>query len=464
MHKSTKYKNIEKLGSGGNGDVYLVSYNGSIFAKKTLKDFSKTNKYQRFVDEIKALTALSQIDNVVRIVDHYLPEKLRKQDVPFYIMPVGVPFVDYMSGKSHDVVIKAFLKIVKAVSNLHELNFTHRDIKPDNLLYINDEPVLSDFGLVDFPNKQHKSNQDENIGAKWTIAPEMQRTSSTAEFKAADVYSLAKTLWILLTGNKYSFEGQYIPRSNISLNNYVELKVNTMKMAGHWYYQSTVILDKLLNRATDNDPKKRPSADEFYEELNFWFKSNTDFFARNPYEWDDALNTIFPLGIPNKCEWDEIEKVYHVLDVLTKYDNLNYFFYPTRGGDSMKKVIYKDQKNFIINDTELMHVDKLIFTYLRSKEIGYFRLVIKNSDPITNKIYDNTEEFYVDENYNITEGVGKGYLVTRYLKGSFVFIHKSSKINELSGGKYNGISINGHSAIHNKISYDEYEKMLLNFL
>lgn len=34
------------------------------------------------------------------------------------------------------------------------------------------------------------------------MAPEMRRESSTADVSKADVYSLAKTLWIYLTGNK----------------------------------------------------------------------------------------------------------------------------------------------------------------------------------------------------------------------------------------------------------------------
>lgn len=73
----------------------------------------------------------------------------------------------------------------------------------------NDQFFLADFGLVDDPDKADITSTGEQIGAKRTIAPEMKWSSQRADGKPADVYSLAKTLWILLTGRRDSFEGQY---------------------------------------------------------------------------------------------------------------------------------------------------------------------------------------------------------------------------------------------------------------
>lgn len=124
----------------------------------------------------------------------------------------------------------------------------------------------------------------------------MKRNSTTAEYKCADIYSLAKTLYIPVTGRLHSFEGQYIPRSAISIDKYIDLQINTMTTIGNWYYNSIVLLEKLLIRATDNDPKNRPAAQEFLDELKFWFESNNDYYKRNVYEWDEAVRQLFPLG------------------------------------------------------------------------------------------------------------------------------------------------------------------------
>ncbi|PWS33355.1 serine/threonine protein kinase [Pedobacter paludis] len=464
--KIGKYQVIEELGKGGNGVVYQVRIGKLSYAMKTLKDFSKSFRYARFRDEVKALNDLGPIDNVVSLIDYNLPIEPETNDVPYYTMPIGVPYLKHIQGKDHELLFKDFLKIVKAVATLHDKEYTHRDIKPDNLLWIDGKPTLSDFGLVSFPDKSAKSPQNEKIGPQWTIAPEMQRTSSTAEFKKADVYSLAKTLWILITGSKFGFEGQYIPNSNISIDNYVEVMINKPTVAGQWYYHSTVILDKLLSEATDNDPTKRPTAEEFYKILEFWLQTNAKFEQRNPYEWEEAIDTIFPYGMPTTCEWTNKEQIFSVLKRLVAYDNLNYFFYPDTGGDMMGTLeLAPDQQTFIINGNRLILPEKLIFRSDSVKRISYFRLVVQNIGAVTNVPQGSThEEYLADEQYQYVaplyqEGVN-GRRVRKYLNGTFVFVNKRSRINDLRGPYRHGLYMDGHTGIHDQIPAEEYHQML----
>src|SRR5665213_1654102 len=328
-----KWQIRHRLGKGGNGVVYLVTDGVNLFALKTLIRFATTIDYLRFKDEITALDKLSSIKGIMDLVEYYLPESPTFDNLPYYVMLVAESFEKHLNGETHKVLFKRYLMIVKAVSELHQLGFTHRDIKPSNILLIGDQPLLSDFGLVSFPKKSSLSGRNENIGAKWTIAPEMKRTSTTADFKKADVYSLAKTLWILITGNQKGFEGQYIPKSSISVDRYVDVKINAMTNADTWHYFSIVLLERLLVQATSNDPKIRPTAEEFYDMLALWLKLNTDFFARNAHDWKEALDVLFPYGIPHQCEWDTLPEIIKVLKVQTEFDNLNYCFLPGRGGN-----------------------------------------------------------------------------------------------------------------------------------
>jgi hypothetical protein len=50
------------------------------------------------------------------------------------------------------------------------------------------------------------------------MAPEMKRESSNADLAKVDVYSLAKTLYILLTNNDKCFDGQYSTDSIFNLH------------------------------------------------------------------------------------------------------------------------------------------------------------------------------------------------------------------------------------------------------
>ena len=77
------------------------------------------------------------------------------------------------------------------------------------------------FGLVEYPAKADISLPRKDLGPKWTIAPEMKRNPHTADGKLADVYSMAKTMWILLTKEEKGFEGQYSSGSSIEIKKLV---------------------------------------------------------------------------------------------------------------------------------------------------------------------------------------------------------------------------------------------------
>ena len=50
---------------------------------------------------------------------------------------------------------------------------------------------------MDFPDNDDFTKSDRGLGAIFTIAPEMKRNPKPADASKADVFSLAKTLWML---------------------------------------------------------------------------------------------------------------------------------------------------------------------------------------------------------------------------------------------------------------------------
>jgi serine/threonine-protein kinase len=451
-----KYRYIRRIGEGGNGVVYEVEdQNGKQFALKQLFNIENKKAYKRFKAEIKVLSQLKGQKGIIEIMDSHFPDQPNHNKYPFYVMPIGKPFTNLLIGKPDENLFKSLILLCNSLIYLHSLDITHRDIKPANMLALHGGPVFSDFGLANFPHKEHISAPDEQIGAKWTIAPEMKRISSAAEYKKADVYSMAKTLWILITKQSKGFEGQYIPQSSIGLKNFIDLKINTTTVAGNWYYHSIVLLDKLLVDSTSNDPGERPTIDEFTSRLKYWLHSNEEYFERNPYEWKHALDRIFPVSIPYHAEWDLKEDIFKVLQVLTQYDNLNHMFYPSRGGMDMDTVEFAQEHGCLIllNDV-ILKPKQLLFDMIDDYKWSYFRLQCDKLTSLTG-VRGIREEMFLDESGTYVKET-EPYInrVSRFLSGSFVITFKMSAINQISG------LYNAYSGFHNKLSAAEYRKTL----
>ncbi len=445
------------LGRGGNASVYSIpNNNGERVAVKVSRAKKKDKTYLRFKDEVRILTELNGRPGVIPILHQYLPEYPSLSEPGYFVMPLAITIVDYLKGIKPALFFSTIINLSRVLSDIHDLNISHRDIKPDNILVLKNVPVFSDFGLADFPNKKKISKLNEKIGAKWTIAPEMERISSLAEFQKADVYSFAKTLYILLTNQQYSFEGQYIPNSSISLDKYIKLRINDpLKSIDEWEYTSVVQLEQLLIDSTNNDPSKRPSSLEFSERLNEWY--NATYEERNILEWEHCISKIFSYSIPDSCSWSKISEIKSILSLLSnEYDNLTYMFCPESGGTSLNEVSFTKEKNcLMLCDYMICKPAKLIFEFSEVFECSYFQLILDVLKPITGQ-KGNKEYIYLDsnDNYQIVQQEREKSIV-RYLKGSFVIVRKTSILNKLNG------DFDGHFAIHQKKSLEGYKSFVL---
>lgn len=338
---------------------------------------------------------------------------------------------------------------------MHAGQIAHRDIKPENLLGLNGRLCFSDFGLVKYPELAPMTPEKRDVGAKFTMAPEMRREAASADGLPADVFSFAKTLWILLTGKPLGFDGPYVADSNVGLKNFM----------GNQY---TTILDKLLSDCTQYDPLARPAIPEVVARLNEWLEVIDDFQLQNAYEWREFAEKFFPLQTPEEATWTDPDAIVTVLSEIAKVPSLNHLFFPDGGGMTLRAIRRAAEPGFIDLDTDfavLLKPAKLTYVsfgldpnwdYLRLEaetvaatghgvvgSQGYFEYL---SELLPGR-YDHPDvyEHRFDRDRKLPEGSRS---VIRYLKGTMVFFSTSSPYNQNSGT---------YDARHEKMSEAEFK-------
>lgn len=296
------------FGEGGSSSVYECENSNKEMYKKSyiLKKLNKSSKKRedrkkRLINEIETLKKIDDL-RVVKVVDSY-----KNGDEIWYIMEKGESIINFLKSQedSNGSFDKYFLKkifknalfLFKTLKKINTKGIYHRDIKPENLIKMKNKVVFIDFGISH--NKEKITNLTEKydkyaLGAKFYMAPEMRRTPATADYSSVDVYSLTKTLWVCITGQDYSFDGEYSRISNnfLKYNRSFELR----------YFNKDILenLHIIFERNTSNNVNLRMNVDETISLLkNFIYLgfNNYGFLLRdykNKSEKKFYVKKIFP--------------------------------------------------------------------------------------------------------------------------------------------------------------------------
>jgi serine/threonine protein kinase len=150
-------------------------------------------------------------------------------------------------------------QIASTLARLHEEGIAHRDIKPTNLYMHEGSWVISDFGLVAIPDGEALTVGARALGPRHFIAPEMLLRPDAADGRPADVYSLGKTLWCLLAGQRIPPPGEH--RRDLEWKGLAQWGVS---------HPRAFYLDRLIEHACAETPGMRPPMSVVSEALANW--------------------------------------------------------------------------------------------------------------------------------------------------------------------------------------------------
>ncbi len=248
------------LGEGGNAEVWLAERDGEVpRALKVLLDRRPAAvPYLRFRREIETHRILGTRADIVPMLDWNLPEKPTKRDRAWMAMPVATPVRDALRGAPLELVVEAVASFARTLVALAtDFGITHRDVKPGNLYRFGDSWAVGDLGLIDVPGADTLTEPDRIVGPANFVAYEMMVAADTADAHLADVYSLAKTLWVLATDQTWPPPGHQ-PESSV-----------VQSIGVYRAHPRAAALDRLIDWAT-RGPSERPSMEAVAQELEAW--------------------------------------------------------------------------------------------------------------------------------------------------------------------------------------------------
>lgn len=290
-----RYELLELIGVGGMADIYKakdITEDRTVAVKILKTEFAGSEDFiRRFRNESKAIALLSH-PNIVKIYDVGFTDKLQ-----FIVMEYidGIALTEYIAKqgvlKWKDVV-HFTMQILKALQHAHDRGIVHRDIKPQNVMLLNDGTIkVMDFGIARFNRETDKTVSEKAIGSVHYISPEQARGDVTDE--RSDIYSVGVMMYEMLTGKK-PFDGDN-PVSIALLH----MQSNAKKMSE---INSSVPegLEEITEKAMQKEPSKRyQTAGEMIRDIEE-FKQNPSIVFEYKYFSADGSTKYFDKVTPEQ--------------------------------------------------------------------------------------------------------------------------------------------------------------------
>ncbi len=214
-----KYKVVELIGLGGMGEVYraVQSPLGREVAVKVIRASAhrRADRRRRFIREAEAIARMSH-SSTVRLYDYFE----ETDGSLFMVLELirGHSLRDELEKTRRlpvERVARIALEVLGSLAEAHAMGVVHRDLKPDNLMLVQEQLVgervkVLDFGIARILHaaepttgeqpvpSEHETWDGVVVGSPHYMAPEQARHERVGP--GADLYALGAVMYELLSG------------------------------------------------------------------------------------------------------------------------------------------------------------------------------------------------------------------------------------------------------------------------
>lgn len=260
---SDRYQIIKSIGEGGMANVYLAYdtiLDRNVAVKILRGDLSNDEKFvRRFQREALSASSLAH-PNIVEVYD------VGEDNGEYYIV------MEYIEGKHLKNLLKKrgkltlseavdiMLQITDGMSVAHDSYIIHRDIKPQNIMILENGLVkITDFGIAMAMNATQLTQTNSVMGSVHYLPPE--QASGQGSTLQSDIYSMGIVMYELITG-ELPFKGDNAVE--IALKHLKEPIPDVRNLVNN--VPNSIV--NIIKKATAKNPKNRYNdAREMHEDL-----------------------------------------------------------------------------------------------------------------------------------------------------------------------------------------------------
>ena len=204
------YEVKELIGSGGMANVYkavMLGQNGpvpagTVVAVKVLRQeyMHDPDLVRRFKNESKAISLLNH-PNIVKVYDVSVND-----DLQYIVMEYvdGMTLREYLNERGGRLTSRETVhfisQILKALDHAHRNGVVHRDIKPQNIMLLdNGQLRMMDFGIARISRAENQLSGGKAMGSVHYISPEQAKGDETD--CTSDIYSVGVMMYEMLSGH-----------------------------------------------------------------------------------------------------------------------------------------------------------------------------------------------------------------------------------------------------------------------